>query len=107
MSSKMFHVEHNPTNAMSTPNSTPAPATLQLNFRADVRNPRTYTATEGSNAGKTYYTADAELSTPCARWSTIRIKVRSKIPIVAGPCNLLMVTMDGSKGEGVADIVEA
>lgn len=89
---------------MSNTNSTPA--TLQLTFDAIVRNPRTFTATEGSNAGRTYYTADAELATPGARWSTIRIKVRAKTPIVEGPARLLMVTMDGAKGEGVADILE-
>lgn len=89
---------------MSTPN-TPAPATLQLTFRAEVRNPRSFTSTEGANAGKTYYTADSELSTPGARWSTIRIKVRSKTPIVSGTATLLMVTMDGGKGEGVADLI--
>lgn len=89
---------------MST-NTTPAPATLQLDFEALVRNARTFTATEGSNAGKTYYTADAELATPGARWSTIRIKVRSRTPITEGPARLLMVTMDGAKGEGVADLL--
>lgn len=89
---------------MSTTN-TPAPATLQLTFDAPVRNARTFTATEGANAGKTYYTADAELSTPGARWSTIRIKVRSRTPITEGPARLLMVTMDGAKGEGVADLI--
>lgn len=87
---------------MSTTNT---PATLQLTFEAPVRNARTFTATEGSNAGKTYYTADAELCTPGARWSTIRIKVRSRTPIVEGPAKLLMVTMDGAKGEGVADLI--
>lgn len=87
----------------NTPNN--SPATLQLTFRAEVRNPRTYTATEGANAGKTYYTADAELATPGARWSTIRLRVRSKSPIVAGSANLVMVSMDGAKGEGIADIL--
>lgn len=78
---------------------------LQLTFAADVRNPREFTATEGPNAGKTYYTADAELATTGARWSTIRVKVRSRTPIVPARYNLLMVQMDGGKGEGVADIL--
>ena len=87
------------------PSNTP-PATLQLTFKADVRNCRSFTAVEGANAGKTYYTADAELMTPGARWSTIRLKVRSRVPIVEGSHNLVMVTMDGAKGEGIADICE-
>ncbi len=89
---------------MST-NNAPAPSTFQLTFEAPVRNARTFTATEGSNAGKTYYTADAELATPGARWSTIRIKVRSRTSITEGPSRLLWVTMDGAKGEGVADLI--
>lgn len=87
----------------NTPN--PSPAVLQLTFKAEVRNPRQYTATEGSNAGKTYYTADAELLTPCSRWSTVRIKVRSRTPITSGFYDLAMVQMDANKGEGVADII--
>lgn len=78
---------------------------LQLVFEADVRNPSQFTPSEGSNAGRTYYTADAELLTPGSRWSTIRIKVRGKIPIAAGRARLRMVTMDGAKGEGVAEIL--
>lgn len=89
-----------------TSNTKNAPQTLQLTFDATVRNARQFTAQEGANAGKTYYSADAELSTPGARWSTIRIKVRSRTPIVNGVHRLLMVTMDGAKGEGVADIAE-
>lgn len=85
-------------------NATPT-ETLQLTFRAAVRNPRSFTASEGSNAGKTYYTADAELATPGARWSTIRIKVRSRAPIAEGVYSLVMATMDGAKGEGVADLI--
>lgn len=87
----------------NTPNT--SPAVLQLNFKAEVRNPRQFTATEGSNAGKTYFTADAELLTPGSRWSTVRIKVRSRTPIVPGTYDLAMVQMDASKGEGVADII--
>lgn len=89
-----------------TSNTKNAPQTLQLTFEAQVRNARSFTATEGANAGRTYYSADAELATPGARWSTIRIKVRSRTPITEGVRRLLMVTMDGAKGEGVADLVE-
>lgn len=87
--------------------STPTTNALQLTFDAVVRNARTFTASDGANAGKTYYTADAELATPGARWSTIRIKVRARTPISEGLSRLLMVTMDGAKGEGVADIIVA
>lgn len=81
------------------------PSVLQLTFEAEVRNSRQFTATEGSNAGKTYYTGDSELLTPGSRWSTVRIKVRSRTPIVAGRYRLAMVQMDANKGEGVADII--
>lgn len=97
---------------MSTPTATApdvlqlAPDVLQLTFEAEIRNPRTFTATDGQNAGKTYYSADAEMATPGARWSTIRIRVRSHAPLVAGRARLHIVTMDGPKGEGVADVVE-
>lgn len=102
----MFHVEHNPQNPkMPTPNTTPALPALQLLVEADVRRPSQYTPTEGSNAGKTYYSADAELATPGARWSTIRIRVRSKTPLVAGRARLAIVQMDANKGEAVADVV--
>lgn len=83
----------------------PAENVLQLVFEAEVRNPSQFTPSEGSNAGKTYYTADAELLTPGARWSTIRIKVRGRTPIVAGRARLRMLSMDGGKGEGVAEIL--
>lgn len=98
----MFHVEHTPKMSTNTPATLPA---LQLFIEAEIRNPRQYTPTEGSNAGHTYYTADAELSTPGARWSTIRLKVRSATPMVAGRVRLSLVKVDQNEGVGVADII--
>lgn len=105
MSSKKFHVEHNPKQPkMSTPNTAPALPSLQLVVEAEIRRPSQYTPTEGSNAGRTYYSADAELATPGARWSTIRIRVRSKTPLVAGRARLNLVQMDANKGEAIAEL---
>lgn len=82
----------------------PTVPVLELTFKAPVRNPRTYTPTEGSNAGKTYYTADAELLTPGSRWLSVRLKVTSKTPIVDGVQTLCLDQLDG-KGSGVSHIV--
>lgn len=79
---------------------------LQLLVEAEVRNPRQYTPTEGPNAGHTYYCATAELATPGSQWSTMRISVRSRAPIVAGVKRLNLVSVDGLKGVAVAEIVE-
>lgn len=77
-----------------------------LQVEAEVRNPRSYTPADGPNAGKTYYSGTAELATPGAMWSTMRISVRSRVPVLAGVHRLNLVSVDNYKGVAVAEIVE-
>lgn len=85
-------------------NTTPALATLQLTVRAVVRNSREFKQTEGPHTGEVYFSADAELATPGNRWSTLRLKVRGRSRIAEGEQTLVIESMDGNKGEGVAHV---
>lgn len=92
-------------NATNAPQS-PALPVLNLRVRAEIRNVSQFTPTEGSNAGRTYYTATAELSTPGAKWSTMRLRVRGRTPIPEGLHDLAVLSLDYNKGEGLAECIE-
>lgn len=87
----------------NTPTPTALPA-LQLSVRAIVRNSREYKPTEGPRVGEIFYTADAEVATPGNRWSTLRLRVTGRARIPEGEQNLVVLSIDGNKGEGVAHV---
>lgn len=81
------------------------PATFQMTFKVEVRNPREFRP-EGKSI--VFYSADAELATPGQRWSTLRVKVSSTTgPVPVGLQTIVVDGFDMKKGEGVGHVVEA
>lgn len=78
--------------------NTPAPAPGFGSLRAEVRNASKFT----NEKGETFFFADAEVpAAPGARWSTVRIRVRSAAPIDNGVHDLSVEAYDRKKGEAV------
>lgn len=90
-------------NTPSTGSALPV-APISVSVEVEVRNSREF---RPDNSREIYYSADAELSSPGARWSTLRVKVVSKTgPVPTGLHKLVIDGFDLKKGEAVGHVVD-
>lgn len=90
-----------PTSATASPLTPPPLATFVQTFKVNVTNPREFRP-EGK--AQVYFSADAELSTPGQRWSTIRLTVRHTGPVPTGMQEIVLDGYDLKQGVGAARI---